>query len=308
MTRRVILTGASGFVGRQLAPKLVATGWEVHLLGRTPGHQRGTVFHEIDLLNSDPKELLSDIGAQAAVHLAWCSEPGQFWNDPANLDWVAASLRLTRGFATAGGKRLVVAGSCAEYDWAADRFDEQTTPLRPSTLYGQAKASLFEILMKASKILDLSVAWGRIFFPYGPTERHERLVGSIMDGIIAGTPIDLSNGEQRRDFIHIDDVGRAFAMLLDSDVCGAFNIASGKAVSVKTLAQTLVRPSSSEHLLRFGNKSLQPGEPPLIEAAIDRLEQIGFHPEFDIETGLKYALAQRRRHGRYEEGKNADFN
>jgi nucleoside-diphosphate-sugar epimerase len=128
----IVLTGASGFIGSQVVPLLVGAGHTVHVLGRSAA--AGCTVHPIDLIADDPAPLLASIAPEALLHLAWYAKPGAFWHAPENLDWVAASLRLVRGFAAAGGRRVVAAGTCAEYDWSFETLDELTTPSRPHTL------------------------------------------------------------------------------------------------------------------------------------------------------------------------------
>ena len=291
--KRLALTGASGFIGLETLAPLTARGFEIHSLGR--GAAAGDVrHHPIDLLEEDPAPLLARLAPSHLLHLAWYAEPGEFWWAPENLDWLAASLRLVRGFAAAGGRRAVAAGSCAEYDWSHALLDEAATPLVPSTLYGEAKAALFRTLMKAAPALGLSLGWGRIFFPYGPGEKPGRLLSSLFDGMAAGERIEFSAGTQRRDFMHVADVAAAFAQLLDSDVQGAVNIASGTTVAVRDMVEQAARLGNAEHLLSFGTRPLQPGEPPLMAARIERLtDEVGFTPRFNRDSGLRDMFERR---------------
>lgn len=291
---RVVVTGASGFIGREAIAPLLAQGAEVHVLGRGGAAPEGTSAHAIDLLRDDPAALLAGIAPSHLLHFAWYAAPGTFWNAPENLDWVAASLRLVRAFAAAGGTRAVLAGSCAEYDWSHDRLDEATTPLAPATLYGEAKVSLFRLLDRAAPLLDVSFAWGRIFFPYGPFERAERVTGSALDAIVARRPAAFSAGTQQRDFQHVEDTAAAFVALLAGDVRGAVNIASGATISVRALVERAASLGDALPLMRFGARPIQPGEPPLLAASVARLhDEVGFRPRWNLDTGLRDALARR---------------
>ena len=115
--KRVLVTGAAGFVGRHAVAALTARGFEVHAIGRTaPAGVHA--FHAADLL--DPalrRAAVRAAGASHLLHLAWITTPGRYWQAPDNLDWTAASLDLVRTFRESGGTRAVVAGTCAEYDW-----------------------------------------------------------------------------------------------------------------------------------------------------------------------------------------------
>jgi nucleoside-diphosphate-sugar epimerase len=293
---RVLLTGARGFIGQATLPHLIARGFEVHAIvsNHDQGRSPQVTFHKTDLLQDRLDGLLAEIAPSHLLHLAWYAEPGRFWDAPQNLDWVAASLRLARAFARAGGARLVGAGSCAEYDWAESYLDERSTPLRPASLYGEAKASTFRLLEKWAAMLGTSFGWGRIFFPFGPHEKPGRLLSSVFDGLRRGEPVELTSGTQLREFIHVDDVGGALATLLESDLAGPVNIALGEAIRVRDLVERASRIAGGEHLLRFGVRPLQAGEPNVMRASTERLRQeLGFIPHFTIDAGLEDTFRRR---------------
>src|SRR6185312_10743533 len=133
---RVLLTGGSGFIGSRAIAPLLAAGYEVHALGRRRGASPDVTWHELDLLDDRATgRVVADVAAERLLHLAWHTEHGRFWSAPENLDWVAASVRLMRAFAEAGGRRAVIAGTCAEYDWtgAVERCRELDDASGPAT-------------------------------------------------------------------------------------------------------------------------------------------------------------------------------
>src|SRR3974390_723916 len=99
--KRVLLTGASGFIGSECLPFLAARGYDVHVLARKPAWDgalplQSLHYHQCDLLDQDCEALLAEIQPTHLLHLAWYAEHGKFWSALENLDWVAASLRLVR--------------------------------------------------------------------------------------------------------------------------------------------------------------------------------------------------------------------
>jgi nucleoside-diphosphate-sugar epimerase len=140
---RIVVTGATGFIGSHVLAHLRRRNFLIHALGRHPPKDRDVVFHPTDLL--DPRQVdnsLRTAGATHLLHLAWYAEPGLYWRSPKNLDWVAASLHLAQSFAANGGQRAVFAGTCAEYEWGSGRFNEFAAPCAPATLYGVSKDAL----------------------------------------------------------------------------------------------------------------------------------------------------------------------
>jgi nucleoside-diphosphate-sugar epimerase len=248
----------------------------------------------VDLLNpTSVQDVIRTVRPTHLLHLAWDVIPGRFWHTPANLDWVAASLHLTRTFAENGGQRLVIAGTCAEYDWSScDRFlNEQTTPLRPGTLYGVAKDALRRVVERYCTDNSVSWAWGRIFNPYGPGEPQEKLIASVVASVSAGHPARCTAGTQERDYLHAADVGRAFAALTLSAVTGCVNIASGVATTVSHVATRIGELAGRPDLIRLGEKATSTVEAPRVVADVRRLtEQVGWRPTFTLDAGLTDTL------------------
>ena len=235
------------------------------------------------------------------LHLAWFTEHGRYWEALENLDWVAASLTLARAFHERGGRRMVMAGSCAEYDWSVpDSADpsggfpllvEDVTPCEPASLYGVCKHALHTLVSELSDRAGISAAWARIFFLYGPHEDPRRLVASVVRSLLAGEPAECTHGEQLRDFLHVADAGAALAALLDGEVEGPVNVASGKPVPLKEIVRLLGEHLRRGDLLRLGARPAPPHDPPILAADTTRLnEEVGWDPTIDLKTGLEATI------------------
>jgi nucleoside-diphosphate-sugar epimerase len=240
---RVLVTGASGFVGRRALAPLLERGFEVVAVGRRPpggDAPPGLRWIAADLL--DPAARAAAVrgaGASHLLHLAWYAEPGRYWTATENVHWVGATGGLLEAFAAAGGRRAVLAGTCAEYDWTATGpYAEAATPLRPATLYGVCKDATRRIAAALGDQLGVGVAWGRIFFLYGPGEHPDRLVASIARALARGERAAASEAASVRDFLHVDDVAGAFAAMVAGDVTGAVNVARARASRSATSSST----------------------------------------------------------------------
>ena len=281
-TRRALVTGASGFIGRHVLPALRRRGFEVHAVSSTRRVEKGGVtWHLADLLDASASgELLRAVEPTHLLHLAWYAEPGAFWTAPVNVQWLEASLSLMRTFAELGGQRAVGAGTCAEYDWSsgAGVFREGDTTPTPHTLYGQCKQSLQAVAERLYAAPGMpSFAWGRIFFLYGPDEHPARLVPSVTRALLEGREAQCTEGSQRRDFMHCADVAEAFAALLDDRIEGAVNIGSGQAVSIAEVVSLIGEVCARPELVRLGALPTRPGEPDVLVADTTRLhEVVGF--------------------------------
>lgn len=296
---RLIVTGGSGFIGRAAVTRARAAGFDVVAIGRHPPERAGSgvTHYAVDLIAERERacSLFREIGASHWLHLAWYVEHGRFWHARENFAWVAATIDLAEAFARGGGRRLVAAGSCAEYEWGHGLCREDSTPMEPATPYGVAKDALRRLLQSWSGEAGVSVAWGRVFFVYGPGERRERLVPSVTWSLLAGGVARCTHGTQRRDLLHVSDVADVFVRLLTSDYEGPLNIGSGEAVELQTVVRRIADIIGRPDLLELG-AAVAPNEPLLLAADTTRLaEVLQWSPAFDLDSGLCDTIAWHRR-------------
>jgi nucleoside-diphosphate-sugar epimerase len=161
------------------------------------------------------------------------------------------------------------------------------TKIAPNTVYGACKAGLRVIHEQYAKQTGTSAAWGRVFHLYGPFEPPTRLVPAVIRSLLRGEPANCTHGKQLRDFLHVEDVARAFVTVLDSDVEGPVNIASGIPVSIAEVANTIAREVQAPNLLRLGVLPAPVSEPATLVARVDRLRALGFEPRYSLEEGLR---------------------
>lgn len=292
---KILLTGASGFVGRQVLVALAARGADVHAVSRRkPDMDCAFTWHSADLLKpGEGARAVEHIQPDCIMHLAWCVEHGRFWTDPANLAWVAATVELARAAAQSGVSRYVGVGTCYEYDWPPDGVCvEDETPLVNHTLYDTAKDGCRRLLSAYFDQLDVGFAWARLFFLYGPDEAPSRLVASVARALIAGEPALSSRGLAVRDFMDVRDAGAALAALTVSKVEGEVNIGTGTGIRIADVIGELGRISGAPDLIRLGALPDRPEEPPRIVADTRKLrELVGYDGARSIESGLAESLS-----------------
>lgn len=288
--RRVLVTGATGFVGRHLLPTLVDRGWEVHAvcLHSAAVPRAGVVWHQCNVLERGQAEaLFATVRASHWLHLAWYAEHGRFWRSLENFRWAAATMHMLEAFHRAGGRRVVAAGTCAEYDWSFGYCNEQVTPLVPATPYGVCKHATHQVMAAYGGEAGIEVAWGRLFHLFGRHESEDRLVPYVIRSLLSGQPAQCTHGKQVRDYLHVQDAAGAFAVLLNSEVVGPVNVASGRPLALRELLSEIGGLLRRQDLLQFGAVAAANNDPPLLVADVRRLAQeVGWEPEIDLERGL----------------------
>lgn len=292
--KKVLVTGATGFIGQHCITPLIAKGFEVHAVS-SKVHKDDSVdvhWHQADLLDTEEVfELLSAVQPSHLLHFAWYTVTGKYWNSMENFRWVQASLDLLLAFSANSGARAIIAGSCSEYDWNYAYCSEKITPLVPDTVYGNCKHALQTMLDAFSKQTGLSIAWGRIFFLYGPHEWPTRLVSSVIQFLLQNKPALCSHGNQLRDYLYVQDVAEAFVELLESDLQGAVNIASGNPVALRDIIFNIAGKLNGMDLVHLGALETAPHEPPMIVADVRRLtEELKWRPKIDLDTGLDLTI------------------
>ncbi len=196
---RVLVTGAAGFVGASVVRRLVADGHEVGALVR-PGSLRWRLDRvepltviECDL--SDREALgraLAGWKPQTCIHLAWYAVPGKYLDARENLDCLAVSLQLLEQLAAVGCGRVVMTGTCAEYD-TDQGYLRESSPTRPATLYAAAKLSLMMTSAIRAGQLGIGFSWARLFYLYGPYEDQRRMVPSLIRSLLERKPFKASS-------------------------------------------------------------------------------------------------------------------
>ena len=262
--KRILLTGATGLIGRQLLALVSGAGYEVHAVmnrREVPAEleSAAVTWHEMDLLGKEAAaRIIRQIKPGGLMHLAWSTTPGTSGND-INREWLRASRELIRIFYENGGERALIAGSCFEYDWTQGICSEERTPRKPNTVYGSCKNDLRQFTEDLCQPENLSWAWGRIFFVYGPHEHPKRFVSSVILSLLGNQAARCTHGRQIRDYLHSRDVASGLVRLFESGLVGECNVASGQPVTLREIAEAIAARVGGHHLLEFGSQTRSAG-------------------------------------------------
>lgn len=289
---RVLVTGAGGFVGRHVVRQLADAGQQVVAVDRdvTALDRAGVEAAAADLEDvAQVTALLARVRPDAIVHLAWYADPGDYLTSPANLASLAMTTRLAEAALSSGCAKLVMAGSCVEYA-DSDRPRLETDAADPSTLYGACKHAAWTVTRALAASRDAEVAWARIFHIHGPGENERRLIPWVARELRAGKAIELTDGTQQRDHLHVADVAAGLIALLTPGAAGVFNICSGEPVTLRRVLETVADIVGGRDLLKFGARAHRPGEVMMLAGDSGRLRGLGWAPRFSLGDGLADAV------------------
>jgi nucleoside-diphosphate-sugar epimerase len=294
--KKVLVTGAGGFIGNHTLLPLIASGFEVHAIKNTSTMSSNTnvTWHPVDLFQTESvRAMMQDIRPSHLLHCAWLATPGVFWTSSDNVRWLLATIELARAFGEVGGKRAFGLGSCAEYDWSIGGVcSEAKTPLLPSSIYGKCKVAASQALSAISDLHGFSWVWGRLFFPYGPGEPTKKFISSVILHLNQGESIQCSHGRQLRDFLYVEDVADAIVALLNSELSGTYNVASGQAISLRDIVREITLRLGGQDLIHFGEKADQLNEPSVLIADMHHLsQQLAWRPKVDLTSGIERMIA-----------------
>lgn len=293
---KVIVTGATGFVGSHLARLLLEEGCDVHALIR----KTSDTWRISDILDSlhvvkgdllqlgDIEQQLRQIGPEMCFHLAWYAVPGKYLTSEENLKMLTASASFASLVSKLGCKRFIGVGTCLEYDTSLGYLSE-SCPVGPRSLYAASKLALRYVLEQLSVSAEMTFAWPRLFYVYGPFESPQRLVPYVVTSLVSGKGVEISGNQNVRDYLHVEDVAAALWAVAKSPVGGPVNVGSGKPVTVQDIAARIGEIMGRKDLI--GTRATSDSQPPFICANNSMLkERTGWRPKYDVERGLRQTI------------------
>ena len=290
---KVLVTGATGFIGSHLVRYLLGKGCEVYVIYRQESNlwriaDLVSQVHLIscDLLNIGNENTLPQIKFDMCIHAAWYAVPGKYLAAQENMIFLNATLALAIKLQELGCEHLIGIGSCFEYDTSLGYLSE-TSLTKPQHLYSASKLATQLVLEQWAKMAGIKFTWIRLFYQYGAFEDQRRLVPAVINSLLQQQPVQLTLGEQVRDFLHIEDVAAAIYAIAQAELVGIVNVGSGKPITVREIAETIGKILGNSKLLDFGAIPYSSSDPKFICANNYRLRQeTNWTPQYTLETGL----------------------
>lgn len=291
MKKKVLITGGTGFIGRNVVNQLINRGYEVHSLVYPPfaPEREGLVQYEMNLMDSKAVEnFLATHNFENLIHLAWYVGPKCHIAD-LNMDWTIATLNLLKSFKEHGGKTFLGAGTVSEYEYKYGYLLEDDTPTDPQTLYGNSKNAIFNIAKVYCKQNGIDFKWPRIFNLYGPAEKPQRLMPSVINSCLKDEDVKVSDCLKFQDYLHVEDTARGIVSVFESDIQGAVNICSGKPVQLRVIVEKIAELTDFKGKILWGAIPAAFGDD-LVVGNNEKLKSTGWKPKYDLDDGLKNTI------------------
>lgn len=260
---RVLVTGATGFVGANLVRHLVRKNLEVHVFARSESKlwrldslQKKIITHNVNIFDyAEVEAALEKIQPQTVYHLlAYGTYPFHKDDELVIRTNIGGSVNLFRAAQVVKSIKVIVStGSSSEYGVKTEPMKEGDRP-EPNSLYGVAKLSQSFFGQYFSRFGQVPIITLRLFSAYGPYEEPGRLFPSIVTSFIKKEPLKLSSPMIRRDFVYIDDVVRAMEMAGGRPDLGGeiFNIGFGQDHSIKEMTEVAEKVFKTEIPILWG--------------------------------------------------------
>ncbi|WP_095139351.1 NAD(P)-dependent oxidoreductase [Pseudomonas sp. Irchel s3a10] len=282
---KVLVSGATGFVGRHLVAALLARGCTVRAVARNTDTAASMPWiNDVEFVAADIHASDLDIaaltdGIDVLAHLAWPGLPNYraLFHFEHNL---MADYRFIKGVVEAGVPQVLVTGTCFEYGMQSGPLGESVEP-QPSNPYGLAKHTLHLFLQNLQQEKPFTLQWARLFYLHGEGQNPNSLLAALDRAIDNGdASFNMSGGEQLRDFLPIASAADYLATIVHQrDFNGVINCASGQPVSVRALVEQRLRERGAALNLNLGHYPYPTHEPMAFWAVTERLQQLLGEPQ-----------------------------
>jgi nucleoside-diphosphate-sugar epimerase len=302
--KKIIVTGATSFIGNRLIEKMQHEGYFVYAVIRENSLNCRTIKQtahlniiECNLDSLDRLPSLIDTKCDVLVHLAWEGARGTGRNDPLLQESnYRNSLKILDAATALGARKIITAGSQAEYGIHKDKITEETLCL-PNTEYGRYKLKLYNTALELSGKLGFKFIEPRFFSIYGPGDHETTMVTSTIRKMLRNEDCPFTDATQLWDFLYVDDAADAVFSLVESDCeSGAYNIAKGESQPLCDYIKEMHRICQSNSRLLFGQVPYTQAGKVNLQADVSKLRsQTGWKPQTEFKDGIAEVISYCRR-------------
>ena len=254
-SKKVIVSGATGFIGQHLIPILLKDGYEVLAISRNRKRAEFLPwFKDVKFISYDfhsDQQITKVEGFRGLIHLAWQDLPNYDSSIHVKKN-LPCSYRFIDSLIDKGVNQVLIAGTCFEYGLKSGAISSSSTT-EPTTQYAIAKDTLRKKLTLLSFKKDFNLQWARIFYMFGKGQNSNSIISQLDFAIKNNQKVFLmSGGEQLRDYLPVEKASEKLSNLYKSGNKGIFNICSGKPISIRNLVESYIEKKNSNIIPKYG--------------------------------------------------------
>ena len=287
---RVLITGATGFIGVALCKEMIKNGNEVTAIIRENSNKKSKLPKEVKIVELSLDKLNEFNGNYDLMyHLAWNGSSGNDRNDfdmqYSNIKYTIEAIKLAKRCTC---KKFIGAGSQAEYGVVHGEAKEDETICKPFMMYGAAKLAAYHMGKIVAEQEGISFVWPRIYSVYGVGENEGTLISYLVKTLQEGNVPELSACENMWNFMYIDDCTRALRMLGENkEAEGIYNVASSDTRLLKEFVIEVRDIINKDVSINFGAKKTNEKTTFWLEPNIDKIKKLGFELKVKLDDGIK---------------------
>lgn len=303
---RVFLTGATGFCGSHLLAYLVNGGaHDVAILLREESDpwRIAETLPSVTVVHGDLGRLerwqdpVASFAPEVFLHLAWWGVAAGDRNSPVQARNIDSALETVNLCHRIGTRHWIGLGSQAEYGPCPHAIDEDQVT-RPTTLYGMAKLCTCQMAGRLCQELGMEFTWLRLFSSYGPTDHETCMIPYLIRALLRGERPATTAGEQRWDYVHVEDVAEAILQAAERQALGVFNLGSGTVHTIREVIEVIRDLVDPDLPVGFGEAPYDHDQVMHLEPVIGRFEEAtGWSARTSLADGLTRTVEWYREHG-----------
>jgi nucleoside-diphosphate-sugar epimerase len=305
--KKILITGATGFLGSHIAAELVEQGYEVAALKRKTSDLRRCkefkdkiTWIDCDDLKDAERQIIGT-NPGVLIHSAWsgikAADRDNKTEQEKNLSFLGSLLGIVK---KTGISKIIALGSQAEYGSFEGSVTEDH-PCRPSSAYGAVKVDASNLLKNFAEQNKIDWYWIRLFSIFGPGEDTTWLIPAAILSLLDKKPMELTPCEQRYDYLFTKDFAAGIARIVNESegIPGIYNLSGSTSIKIRDILTHLEnRIAPNQNLLKIGTLPYRPGQVMHMEGNSDRFfRMFDFRPEYSVFEGLeetvKYYVNQR---------------
>lgn len=287
MKKKILITGGTGFIGKNLI-KLLYDENEIYCLSRKRYKHKKINYIKANIFNFNQiKFLIKKIKPEYLVHLAWEAEPKKYLHKQINLRWVEASKNLFYNFCKNKGKKAILIGSIIENDLCNKILFEKEIDIdskKEKSVYSLSKIKFYFAAKKISKKYKTKFTWVRIPWLYGSYEKKQRLIPKLIYSLKNDKKMKIHNPNNSINILHVEDIANIIYLLIFNKINGVFNLAAKKTTKIKNIINILLKIMKKKKNSLIFEKS---SDDLNFEIETKKIYKIKYNLKYNLKNGLE---------------------